>query len=182
MKSITLLGLSLILLLAGCTHWVIMSGKYTMSEQNFETVLPEGWRRHNLTKDALLVTRDGLSLQQIRIGRFPVDTVLAYTKKKFSSGVLPQEAAEIIIDNARSNPDTMKFKIIDNQPVSVGGHSGFRVAYSYQTPDGLPQKVVKYGFLLSGWYYYLNYVAPARYYFEKDLQTFEAVKDSFKTL
>ena len=182
MKRIILFCLCVIFLLGGCAPWAMMGGKYTMSSQNFEAVFPEGWRRHNLTKEALLATKDGLTLQQIRIGRFSVDTELAYTKKKFSKEMFPQEAAAVVIDNAHSNPNSMNIQIIENMPVMIGGHSGFKIVYSYQTGEGLELKTVQYGFLLTDWYYYLNYIAPARYYFEKELPAFEKVKETFKTL
>jgi hypothetical protein len=37
-----------------------------------------------------------------------------------------------------------------------------------------------YGALVGAWYYYLSYEAATRYYFARDQQTFEQLKDSFK--
>ena len=188
MKKTILLYLFMVLFLGGCiplegrAPWTIMGGIYTMSSQNFEVELPEGWRRHNFTPDALLITLDGLSLQQICIARSPIDKEIPYTQKKFSKGMLPQEVAEVVIDHMRFNPNIMNLKITENIPARISNYSGFKLIYSYQTNGGLKKKSIYYGFMMENWYYGLLYDAPARHYFEKDLPTFERVKESFRIL
>ena len=54
--------------------------------------------------------------------------------------------------------------------------------YSARLKSGLRLKTVHYGLLDGKWVYRLIYQAPARYYFEKDLATFEQVRESFKLL
>ena len=85
MKKTIILFLGLILILGGCATWVAVGGKYSQSNQNFEVELPDGWRKYNLTRDKLMITRDGLALQQIQISRRSVDSELSFTKKKLVS-------------------------------------------------------------------------------------------------
>jgi hypothetical protein len=182
MKKTILFYPLLIILLWGCAPWVMVGGKYAMKSQNFEVDLPEGWRRHNLTTDKLLITKDGLSLQQIQIARKAIDEELSFTKKKFSKGMLPEELAEVIIDNLRSNSNIMNLKITENVPANIGDYPGFKLSYTYKTKSGLRRKGGYYGFMIDTWYYDIIYEAPARFYFAKYHPAFEKVKDSFRIL
>jgi hypothetical protein len=195
--------LILTLLLVSCAPYVLVEGKYSASAENFEVELPSGWRKHEmafdqnpasrsileelekrrtLSWDALRLTRDGLLLQQIGIGKVTLDRELPHTKKRFSKDLLPQELAELIIDDIRSNPDITDFKVFENSPAKVGGQPGFKLVFTYQTKNRLTIKTAYYGVKLGDWYYYLAYQAPQRFYFDKDYPVFEKVKESFKFL
>lgn len=188
-------------LLPSCAPYVLVEGKFTASTENFEVDLPSGWRKHdiafdhhpvsrslledlekrrNLSWDALRITRDGLLLQQIAIGRLAIDKELPYTKRKFSKGMLPQEVAGVIIDNIRSNPNITNQQVMENLPAQVGGAPGFKLLYTYRTKKGLTMKVACYGVMLADSYYYLLYEAPARHYFAIDYSVFEKVKETFR--
>jgi hypothetical protein len=130
----------------------------------------------------LLITRDGVLLQNIQIVRLNTEEPLKHTKKKFSKGMLPQEVAEIILDNIASNQEVLNFELIENSPIRISGVSGFKVVYTYKNMDGLKLKSIYYGFVVENWFYGLNYNAPQRYYFDKDVKTFEKVLESFKLI
>jgi len=172
----------LVLFLAGCAPFTAVGGKLAFSQQGFEVDLPQEWYQAREVGDTLLVTRDGLLLQFIRIERVSVEQELLHTKKKFTRGMQPQEAAELEVDNMRSSPEVFNFELIENIPTTVGGRSGFRLLYSWKTKDGLRLKRVHYGFLDGKWVYRLIYQAAARHYFDKDLATFERVRESFRLL
>lgn len=184
MKKIFLIltCLVLTLFLGGCAPWVMVSGNYENISQNFKVELPNGWRKFNLSKDALLITQDGLTLQFIRISRNPIEKELPHTKKKFTKGLLPQEVAEIVMQNFRSNPDIMNQQLLANNPSEIGGYPGFNIVSTFQTKTGLTKKIIIYGFLSGNSYYEILYEAPERYYFKKYDTDFEKVKDSFKLL
>ena len=182
MKKHISVFLLLIIFLSGCATWVPVGGNYEMSSHNFKTELPDGWRMYNFDKTQVLITRDGFTLQWISVSRKPIDQELAFTKKKFSQHMLPQEAAEVAIDNFRSNPKITNMHIIENSPAVIGGHSGFKIIYEYRTDKGLTKKGAYYCSLIDEWRYRINYEAPARYYYAKYLPAFEKVKDSFKLL
>jgi len=205
MKNIVLLYCfsSLIVLLSGCAPYVPVQGQFVASEDNFEVDLPSGWRKHDQTVDqaplsrmileqleerrklewdVLRITKDGLTLQQINIGRIPADEELPHTKKTLSREMLPQELAKIVLDNFRSNANIANFKVTENAPATVGGYQGFKLLYEYKTKQGLKVKVAYYGAMVGDWYYYLLYEAPARHYYPKDYPVFEKVKKSFRIL
>jgi hypothetical protein len=174
--------LTLILMLSiGCAPWVQVGGLYKMESHNYSVDLPQGWMRWN-KGDQLLITRDGVPLQNILIIRRNIDEPLKHTKKKFSKTMLPLEAAEVFLDNVASNKDIADFRLIENNPLKISGISGFKAIYSYKTKDGLRVKSVYCGFIQDNWLYGINYNAPERYYFEKDIQTFEKVLESFKLI
>jgi len=179
--------LSALLFLSGCVRpgWFTVKGPFTMSSQNYEVMLPEGWRRYQPANPVLVTTRDGTSLQEIRIAGFEVGgkkTPFTHTKKKVQEGMLPQELAEVLLNDLQSNPKYLNFQVQENSPAKVDGHPGFKLVYNYQTASELTEKEETYGFILGKWYYLINYNAPARHYFDQDLATFEKVKDSFRLM
>ena len=168
--------------LSGCAPWVRVEGPYRMDSQGYEASLPAGWRRATTVGDSLLVTRDGVSLQNIRVDRVAVGDELAHTKKKFGKGMLPQDVAALELDEVRSDQAVRNFALVENVPFQVAGLPGFKLIYTFKTENGLRMKRVHYGVLVRGWGYRVQYQAPARYYFDKDLATFERVRESFRLL
>jgi hypothetical protein len=132
--------------------------------------------------ESLLITRDGLSLQYIQIGRMKIENSLKHTKKKFSKGMLPQETAEVALDNMASNPDILNLEVIENIPATVNGIPGFKAIYTYKSKDGLKLKSIFYGLMIGDWFYSIQYDAAQRYYFDKDLKTFEKILESFRLI
>jgi len=57
----------LVLFLAGCAPFTAVGGKLAFSQQGFEVDLPQEWYQAREVGDTLLVTRDGLLLQPVRI-------------------------------------------------------------------------------------------------------------------
>jgi len=171
-----------LLFLAGCAPYTAVGGKLAFSQQGFEVDLPQAWYQAREVGDALVITRDGLPLQFIRIERVLVGEDLSHTKRKFAARMVPQNAAEIEVDDLRASPDFYNFELFENTPVTVGGKPGFRLLYSWKTKDGLRLKRVQNGLVDGKWVYRLIYQAAARHYFDKDLPTFERVRESFRLL
>jgi len=179
MKKILLI--IILMLPIGCAPWVQVGGLYKTESHNYSVELPQGWMRWN-KGDHLLITRDGVLLQYIQIVRLNIDDPLKHTKKKFSKSMLPQETAEVILDDIASNQTIGNFELIENVPIKISGIPGFKAVYTYKNKDGLKVKSIYYGFILDKWFYGLNYNAAQRYYFDKDIKTFEKVLDSFKLI
>ena len=182
MKKSIILCFGLLLLIGGCATWVAVGGPHSQSSQNFEVELPEGWRKFNMANDKVLITRDGILLQQIQISRRSVDSELPFTKKKLTGDMLLQEIAEVLMDNIRSNPNITNQQLISDTPAQVGGHPGLKLVYTYQTKEGLIRKGIIYCLLLDNWCYEILYEAPERHYFTKDLPAFNGVKESFRLI
>ena len=175
-----------------------VSERHVAPAENFMVDLPPGWRQHNasadplkkyteildkrhkLKWDMLRLTRDGLLLQQICIGRIPVADELPNTKRKLAQGMIPLDAAELISDNFRANANLTHQEIMENAPANVGGHPGFKLHYSYRAEDQLKIDGIFYGAVIGPWLYYALFEAPAQHYFAKDLPAFERTFASFE--
>lgn len=147
---------------------------------DFQVTLPTGWRRASFVHDALLLTRDGISLQYMRIGAVAVGNELALTKKAFANGMSPPDIAALELDEVRSDWTLRSFALVENTPFQVAGLPGFKLVYTFKTENWLRLKRVHYGVMVRDWVYRVQYQAPVRYYFEKDLATFERVRESFR--
>jgi hypothetical protein len=175
-----------VLLLAGCLRrpWTPTSSEtdYVATFQNVSVRLPDDWMLRSDQDDILLVTRDGVLLQNVIVAAIGVDDELKYTKKKFSRGMLPLEQAEVVLDNMESDPARNAFKVLSKKPAEVDGHDAFRVEISFKDEDGLLYKGIMYGFMQNNWFYLVRYVAPNRHYFSRDQDKFEDVVKSLKLL
>jgi len=189
------------LLLSSCVvPYTLVSGRHVAVAENFAVDLPQGWRQHNLSADplrnfitmlekrrnlrwdSLRLTRDGLLLQQICIGRIPLADELPNTKRKLARELTSLEAAELIGDDLRSNTNLTRQEIVENAPATIGGYSGFKLHYSYRTDSELKVEGLFYGTIVGDWLYYVLYEAPAQHYFKQDLQLFERTRSSFEIL
>jgi hypothetical protein len=168
----------LLFLIPACAPWVKAGGPYQSSSQHFSVDIPQGWMR--LVSDRyLLISGDGPFLQYVLIQDRHVDRPFRHTKKKIKKEMLPQEAAEVILDEIISDQSVLNFEMLENIPAVIDKHDGFRVVFSYKNRDGLKLKTIYYGFLNDGRFYSIRYTAVKRYYFEKDIETFRKVLDSF---
>jgi len=182
MKKILLIAL--LFFIAGCMPpppWSTIGGPYPEYPQNFYVELPNGWKKSNRV-NYLLVTRDGALLQNIIITSLEIDKGLEYTKKKLKKDMLPQEVAEVIIDDLTSNPNVLNLVVIENTPAKISGHQGFKLLFTFRNREGVKYKSVYYGFIAGGKFYGIRYTAAERYYFDKDIETFEKIVKSFKSL
>ena len=161
--------------LSGCARWVVVGGKYT-SANDFEVELPEGWKKDNRAHNMLRLTREGVTLQQITIAKTALENM------KLSRNVLAKEVADFTIDNIRLNPYMTDSRIVETRELMVSGYPSFNLIYTFKTQRGLTMKGSYYGVLAGRYCYYLVYESPARHYFDKDVSTFEKIKDSFGVL
>jgi hypothetical protein len=128
----------------------------------------------------LLISKDGPFLQYVLIQERPMDRPFKHTRKTFRKGMLPQEAAEVIIDEIVSDPLVLNFQVIENIPAAINGYNGFRVVYTYKDQDGLKLQTIYYGFIEGEYFYNIRYTAAKRYYFDKDVGAFAQVLNSFR--
>ncbi|KPJ76567.1 MAG: hypothetical protein AMJ54_11165 [Deltaproteobacteria bacterium SG8_13] len=182
MKKSSITAIICLLLFAGCDPWVPVEGEFKSAGHNFTVEFPQHWKRYNPEKGGVVFTVDGLALQFIRISRTPAEKALPHAKRNFGKGMLQEEAAELIIQDLRANPEMMNQRIVENTPDQLGGHNGFKIVYTYRTKGGLKKKGVIYGLLMQPWCYRLTYEAAERHYFAKELPAFARVKDSFRLL
>ncbi len=182
MKKLLLILFIMVASLAGCGPWQTTGGLYTSSWNNFAVELPEGWVREN-RNDYIHMTRDGFPLQSIYIGRTRIDEFeLKYTKKKLAKGMLPQEVAEVLLDNMASNPAMSNLEVKENSPAKISGKPAAKIVVLYRNKDGLKLKTISFRLVIDEWLYTVSYTAPIRYYFDRDVKDFEKIVTHFRIL
>ncbi len=170
-----------LLFIPACAPWIETRGSYESLPHNFYVNIPQGWMMLD-TDRYLLISGDGPFLQYVLIQDRPIDRPFRNTKKKFNRLMLPQEAADVIIDEITSDQSVLNFVIIENAPTRINGHDGFRVVFTYKNRDGLKLKTIYHGFLAGENFYNIRYTAVNRYYFEKDIEAFRKVLESFRLI
>ena len=177
MKRFLLLPL-LLFSITACAPWTRGRGLYESPKHTFTLDIPQKWMRLN-SDEYLLISRDGPFLQYVLVQERHIDRPFRHTKKRFRREMLPQEAAEIILDEISSDQSVFNFLVIENVPATIDRHEGFRIIFRYRNKDGLGFKTIYYGLIAGERFYSIRYNAAERYYFEKDLEAFEQVLNSF---
>jgi hypothetical protein len=173
-----LLWLPLVLMTA-CASWLPVGGPYESPSRHFSVVLPENWMKLRAEQD-LLLSKDGPFLQYVLIQERPVDKPFGHTRKRLHRGMLAQEAAQLIIDEISSDRSVYDFRVIQNRPARINGHNGFELVFTHKNQDGLVFKTRYYGIISGDWFYAIRYNAAERYYFDKDIQTFQSILSSLE--
>lgn len=168
-----------LLFVTACASGFSTGGSPEKATQTYIVEPPEQWERLNSNK-YLIFTRQGAFRQYILIQQRPVDKPFKHTKRKFDKGMLPQEAAGVVIDEIISDRTILNFKVIENSPAVVNQYDGFKVIFTYRTREGGAFRTIYYGFLQGDWFYSLRYNAAENDFSEADVQTFEEVLESFK--
>jgi hypothetical protein len=161
-------------LLASCAHG---GGKPALT---FKAAVPEGWKEIPTDDAMMFMTKDGGYKQFVLIRERPLGEPFQFTKKTMRSGMMPEEAAEIIVNEILADSNIRNFSVTENIPARIDGNNGFRLAFIYTDADGYVFKTLYYGFIKGDTYYNIRYGATQEDYFQKDLRTFEEVFKSFK--
>ncbi len=152
-----------------------------LPDNDFAVEIPEGWWKPKHI-DKYLITKDGVFLQYVLIQQRPIDRPYRNTKKKLNKGMLPQEAAGVIIDEIASDRRIYNFNVIENAPAIIDGREGFKILFTFKDKKGSSFKTLYYGFIRGDSFYNLRYNAAMRHYFEKDITDFEQILSSFKVV
>ena len=168
------------LIISGCAAWSKTNGYYRNPSQKYSTELPWGWMRYR--GNDLLLTKDGVFLEAITVIRRNIKDKLEFTKKLFGKGMLPEEIAEIIIDDLKASNKIGNLEIIENSPAKIGGRDAFKLVYSFTTESGLKKRCIHYGFGYEKWVYEVSYSGTDWHYFDKGVNDFEQMVESFKFL
>ena len=167
-----------LLIISSCASAAKNRSLKKLPDADFSVAIPDGWWKPQYTKK-YLITKDGPYLQYVLIQRRPLDKSFRNTQKIMKRGMLPQEAAGIIIDELASDRFLMNFSVIENVPAKIDGQTGFKILFTYTDKKGSQFKTLYYGFIKGSAFYTLRYCAAMRHYFEKDIAEFEQIKNSF---
>lgn len=193
MIAIRIVAVVLALSLSGCigrqAKFAPVGTHDILSTDQIEAEWPLEWmtlrpaeKDEEANKEGILLwlSRDGFTIQTMLLTKRRVEAEFKHTRKKLSAGMLPQEAAEVVLDNVRANPDAVDFRIIENAPATLVGAPGFKLNFTYRGNSGLQRQSVLYGCLDKGMLVTLSLDAPKRHYFQKDLPALEKVKATLR--
>lgn len=187
MRSRLWILLGLAGLTAGCLHdkspWLSAGGKYDSGNwfgPRISMPLPPDWMKRNFVEDGLVATRDGFNLQEIVVARVDLGKPLEHTKKMVAKGMRPNELAEVLLDDLRASGIAHGLRVLETRPATIGGVPGFRTTVAFKDSWGLKMKAVLCGMIVEDRAFRIAYVAPARYYFDRDLATLDAALAGLK--
>lgn len=169
---------ALLLIVAACAPSHRFQVEEPPGSRSFSVALPELWRELNNPK-YLILTKDGPFSQYILVQQRPVEKPFRHTKRMLDKDMLPQEAAEVVLDEIISDRTLLDFQLLENRPAVVNQYEGFRIVFSHRTADGVGFKTIYYGLVRGGWFYSIRYCASEGNYSEGDVKTFEKVVHSF---
>jgi hypothetical protein len=170
--------IALILLLCGCAGpWA--AAPKALNASHWSISPPDGWMCLH-TSESDMLSKDGPFLEYILVQSRSLGQRFRFTNQKISPHMLPDEVAALITDSMRSDPFIRGFRLLSSQPALLGGHSGFKLIYSYLDQNGVQVKAVYYGVVVQDRFFNLRYTATRRYYFESRLPAFNKVVDSVR--
>jgi len=158
------------------------------SQEGFTFVLPPRWSapkdhqpkgRKKAKEKILLITRDGLLLDRVEFKKRLIGAGFDYTTKVLTPGMMPQEMAEVVLNDFEMNESMKNFRVIENKPATVAGIPGFRLVFSYRQDGDLAYQSVYYGFIKDDLFYSIRFSAPKRHYYEANVATAEQIVKSF---
>jgi hypothetical protein len=170
-----------LIFISGCASMANDRSLKNLPDNDFAVEIPEGWWKPKHI-DKYLITKDGVFLQYVLIQQRPIDRPYRNTKKKLNKGMLPQEAAGVIIDEIASDRRIYNFNVIENAPAIIDGREGFKILFTFKDKKSSSFKTFYYGFISGNSFYNLRYNAVMRHYFEKDITDFEQILSSFKVV
>lgn len=173
------LGLiAMALLLSACaTAW--KPAPPTLKTARWSVTAPSEWMYFSTSAYEML-SKDGPYLQYILIQERPLAREFKHTRQKLEAAMLPDEAAQVIVNNMSADPQIKNFQLLRTEPAMIGGHMGFKLEYTYLDQQNVPIKSIYYGVILPRLFFNLRYTAAHRFYFSKDLDTFDQVCQSVR--
>ena len=124
------------------------------------------------TPDYEMVSRDGPYLEYILLRELPLTRGFQHTRRKINAGMLPNEAAQVVIDNLNADPAIKQLTIVANEPAVVGGWEGFRLVFTYRDQQDVDMRTDYYGAVIGSSFVSLRYNAAQRHYFDAELPAF----------
>jgi hypothetical protein len=171
----------LLIPITACAPWTRVSGPLEGPAHHYSVDIPSGWMKFD-SDQYLLLSRDGPFLQYILVESRDLGAPFTHTMRRMNRDMLPQEAAEVILDDLSLDQAVRNLHVLENAPARIARQDGFKILFTYQNGDGLTLKTLYYGFITGRMYYSIRYTAAERYYFGKDMETFRKVLAGFRLL
>lgn len=184
-KKILIISVMILLVSCGGPFTRLTKSDYVDSNKNYKVSLPVGWVQITgpQSGDALWISKDGYSLQSIRIDALKQDKAFARIKKSATTALPISDLAELELAEIKAkSSNAASIKVLENTLENVSEQKAFRLHIQYLNDKGLRFEQVTYGLVTSKNYYRISYEAPSIHYFERDKQTFNQTVSSFKII
>lgn len=173
-----------ILLLSSCGGPFVRLDKpeYVDPTSGYSVQLPVGWVRITTPEfsNSLMISRDGYTLQSIKIESLKHDKAFQSSKKTAKFDIPLSDLAELELAEIKvKNTNAASIKVLGNTLTSISGQKAYMLSLSYLNEKGLRFSQVTYGLVDKQYYYRLSYQAPVLHYFERDKPAFERTVASF---
>jgi hypothetical protein len=183
----TILIISLVALLSSCggPFTRLTKPEYVDTTKSYKVNLPVGWVQVTgpQSGDSLWISKDGYSLQSIRIDALKPEKAFASIKKAATTTTPISDLAELELAEIKAkSSNAASIKLLENTLENVSDQKAFRLHIQYLNDKGLRFEQVTYGIVSSKYYYRVTYQAPSLHYFERDKQTFNQTIASFKII
>jgi hypothetical protein len=135
--------------------------------------LPSGWMA-KIGADRFQLTREGPNAQLIRYFEMGSTFVLHGQKTLVTATDSPETLSRVLVENFKTgSPGIRDIVVVEAIAASVCGQPGLRQVSTYATDRGLVYRHLVYAAVMANQVYYLDYDAPALYYFDRDVAAFE---------
>lgn len=183
-------GLLCVLLLASCRtpapvppRWSARAaGTVVLPRAGVEAALPPGWIQLDAYDRGLLITRDGLPMQFIKIIRAPHKVAFENIGKQGAPDLLPNELAELLIASNKARPGMASVAVTLNQPAELAGREGVKVGFAFRNARGAAYDELAYAVADDDGVLMFQYQALSRHFFARDLPAFEALVASARRI
>jgi ASC-1-like (ASCH) protein len=165
--------------LAGCATWSPATKIEKFGEVRIEANLPSDWMRMK-RGDEIVFTRDGTSLEYIKIRRSEPEEAMPHTEHELRPGMLSYEIADFATDEIRLTEGVTNFELIENSPSEINGRPCYRLLYSHRINSALKVKTVEFGCWARKDFYRIEYRAAAQHYFDRYFDDFKRFKDAVR--
>jgi hypothetical protein len=183
MKRYFLTCFCLVLGLVACAPpWKVIPQPEITSGMSYQVELPAGWMRNTSNNKKLFISHDGPMLQGIEIQESSNDDAFEAINKKITSDMLPSELAELTLALVKNELPASRVTLLQNTPVLIAGHQGFRLHIKYETSKGLDYEGIISGFATEKKVFQIKYYGTSLHYYQRDLPTYEKVVQSFKLI
>ncbi len=163
--------------LAGCATWSPATKIEEFHEVRVEVNLPSDWMRMK-RGDEIVFTRDGTSLEYIKVRRSEPEEAMPHTGNELRSGMLSHEIAGFAREEIRFTESVTNFELIEDSPSEIDGRPCYRLLYSHRVNSDLKVKTVEFGCWAQKDFYRIEYRAAAQHYFDRYFDDFERFKDA----
>ena len=148
-------------------------------KRNFSVEIPPGWKQLS-SSEVFLITREDPYSQYILFRQRHIHEHFTHTTKRLYKNMPPLEAADVIIDEMKSDPSVLNLHVVQTATAVVGSYPGFKIVFDYGIKEGNSFSTIYYGFLQGDWLYSIRYNASPDAVAEQDAEDFQKVLKSFR--